>query len=92
MKLQLHGDLRKKMKKLKQRAGRGAKLTKVMEPAAVDGGGRERATITNGLRVAGRWREGAVDSAVVKEGAPAVGTGASIQGGGGLGVVSKHFN
>ena len=59
LKSQMHGDLRKKMKT--QRAGREAKLNKMMEPAAVEGGGREGAAITNGLH---RGRDGAVDRTV----------------------------
>ena len=35
----LHGDLRQQTKK--QRAGRGVRLTRMMEPASEEGGGRE---------------------------------------------------
>ena len=41
----------------------------MMEPAAVEGGGREGAAMTNGQR---KGRDGAVDSAVIKEEAPRV--------------------
>ena len=58
----LHGGLRQQMKK--QRAGREAKLTRMMEPASEEGGGRKGAAISNGLR---RRRDGAVDSAVIRE-------------------------
>ena len=58
----LHGDLRQRMKK--QRAGRGMKLTRMMEPSSEDGGGREGAALSNALR---KRRDGAVDSAVVRE-------------------------
>ena len=58
----LHGDLRQQMEE--QRAGRGVKLTRVAEPASEEGEGREGATLTNGLR---KRRDGAVDSAVIRE-------------------------
>ena len=58
----LHCDLRQQMKK--QRVGRGARLTRMMEPASEEGGGREDAALTNALR---KSRGGAVDSAVIRE-------------------------
>ena len=58
----LHGDLRQRMEK--QRAGRGAKLTRMVEPASEDGGGREGAALSNAQR---KRRDGAVDSAVIRE-------------------------
>ena len=48
----------------KQRAGRGVRLTRMMEPASEEGGGREGAALTNALR---KRRDGAVDSAVIRE-------------------------
>ena len=48
LKSRLYGDLRKQMKK--QRAGREAKLSRMMEPALEEGGGREGAALSNGLR------------------------------------------
>ena len=57
----LHCDLRLQMKK--QRAGRGERLTRMMEPASVEGGGREGAALTNARRVR---RDGAVDSSVIR--------------------------
>ena len=59
---ELHTDLRQQMKK--QRAGRGVRLTKMMEPASEEGGGREGAALTNAQR---KSRDGAVDSAVIRE-------------------------
>ena len=58
----LHGDLRQQIKK--QRAGRGVRPTRMTEPTSEEGGGREGAAITNALR---RRRDGAVDSAVIRE-------------------------
>ena len=58
----LHGDLRQQLKK--QRAGREVKLTRTMEPASEEGGGREGAALANALR---KRRDGAVDSAVIRE-------------------------
>ena len=62
LKKKLHCDLRQKMKK--HRAGRETRLTAMMQPAAEEGGGREGAAISNGLR---KKRDGAVDSAVIRE-------------------------
>ena len=61
--LHAYGDLRKQMKK--QRAGREAKLSRMMEPTSEEGGGslREGAALSNGLR---KGRDGAVDSAVIR--------------------------
>ena len=59
---ELHTDLRQQMKE--QRAGRGVRLTKMMEPASEEGGGREGAALTNAQR---KSRDGAVDSAVIRE-------------------------
>jgi hypothetical protein len=58
----LHGDLRQRMKK--QRAGRGVRLTRMMEPASEDGGDREGAALSNAQR---KKRDGAVGSAVIRE-------------------------
>ena len=58
----LHGDLRQRMKK--QRAGRGVRLTRMTEPTSEDGGGREGAALSNAQR---KKRDGAVDSAVIRE-------------------------
>ena len=58
----LHCDLRQQMKT--QRAGRGVRLTRMMEPASEEGGGREGAALTNAQR---KSRDGAVDSAVIRE-------------------------
>ena len=62
--LHAYGDLRKQMKK--QRAGREAKLSRMMEPTSEEGGGslREGAALSNGLR---KGRDGAVDSVVIRE-------------------------
>ena len=62
LKKKLHCDLRQKMKK--HRAGREARLTAMMQPATEEGGGREGATLSNGLK---KNRDGAVDSAVIRE-------------------------
>ena len=62
LKKRLHCDLRQKMKK--QRAGRETRLAAMMQPAAEGGGGREGAALSNGLRIK---RDGAVDSAVIRE-------------------------
>ena len=59
---ELHGDLRQQMKK--HRVGRGVRLTRMMEPASEEGGGREGAALTNAQR---KRRNGAVDSAVIRE-------------------------
>ena len=48
----------------KQRAGRETRLTTMMQPTAEEGGGREGAALSNGLR---KKRDGAVDSAVIRE-------------------------
>jgi len=61
LKKKLHCDLRRKMKK--QRAGRETRLTTMMQPTAEEGGGREGAALSNGLR---EERGGPVDSAVVR--------------------------
>jgi hypothetical protein len=58
----LHRDLRQQMKK--QRIGREVRLTRVMEPASEEGGGREGAALTNTQR---KSRDGAVDSAAIRE-------------------------
>ena len=58
---ELHCDLRRQMKK--QRAGRGVRLTRMMEPASVEGGDREGAALTNARRMR---RDGAVDSSVIR--------------------------
>jgi ribonuclease HI len=62
LKRKLHCDLRQKMKK--NRAGRETRLTAMMQPATEEGGGREGAALSNGLR---KKRDGAVDSAVITE-------------------------
>ena len=62
LKKKLHCDLRQKMKK--HRAGRETRLTAMMQPATEEGGGREGAALSNGL---GMKRDGAVDSAVIRE-------------------------
>jgi hypothetical protein len=59
---ELHCDLRQQMKK--QRIGRGVRLTRMMEPATEEGGGREGAALTNVQR---KRRDRAVDSAVIRE-------------------------
>ena len=58
----LHGELRQRIKK--QGAGRGVRLTRMMEPTEEDGGGREGAALSNAQR---KRRDGAVDSAVIRE-------------------------
>ena len=58
----LHGDLRQRMKK--QRASRGLRLTRMMEPASEGGGDREGAALSNAQR---KKRDRAVDSAVIRE-------------------------
>ena len=58
----LHGDLRQQMEK--QRAERGTRLTRMMQPISEEGSGREGAALTNALR---KRRDGAVDSAVIRE-------------------------
>ena len=58
----LHCDLRQKMKK--NRACRETRLTAIMQPATLEGGGREGAAPSNGL---GMKRGGAVDSEVIRE-------------------------
>ena len=62
LKKKLHCDLRQKMEK--HRAGRETRLTATMQPAAEEGGGREGAALSNGLR---KRRDGAVDSAMTRE-------------------------
>ena len=58
----LHGDLRQQMKK--QKAGREVKLTRMIGPTSVEGGGREGAALANGLR---KRRDGTIDNVVIRE-------------------------
>ena len=62
LKKKLHCDLRQKMKK--NMTGRETRLTAMMQPATEEGGGREGAALSNGLRMK---RDGAVDSAIIRE-------------------------
>ena len=62
LKKKLPCDLRQKMEK--HRAGRETRPTAMMQPTTEEGGDREGATISNGLR---KKRDGVVDSAVIRE-------------------------
>ena len=62
LKKKLHCDLRQKMKK--NRVGRETRLADMMQPTTEEGGGRQGAALSNGLR---KKRDGAMDSAVIRE-------------------------